>query len=264
MRGGFFVSLPASVSVVIALFALTGYEVTNATAGPRLLGRLAAAIIELDRWLPAHAQDLQLAAGERPQARVRPELPVAVSLPADRVATADAAALARLITAAAGEALYRDGVAAFQTADGSPASLSATEPARWAVAGLNEDAHGFWRATLILSLVGLLAVVAALLLGGRSLFPPFAAGGLVAALGALVVWLGAAAVSGVPGSAADREIVLILRDGAWIGVRNAAAVAAAGAAMLVLSSALGRQEERTRQRGWRASSSPPPDTPFQR
>src|SRR5262245_66139749 len=116
---------------VVVLFALTGYQVTGETAAPRLLGRLSAVMIELERWLPAHHHDLQVLANDKPQATLRiEELPIEVGLPAGLVMNADYGELEQLLVAGMADSLYRNGDGAFRTESGS---LSVTEPVRWTV-----------------------------------------------------------------------------------------------------------------------------------
>jgi len=233
MRGGA-AGLLAALATAIALFALAGYQVTSATAAERLLGRLAAALVEIDRWLPAHREDIDLLARAVPEGTVDlDDLPVDVALPAAGVIDAEEAALRDRIVALMGEALYSDGKDAFRGEEGA-ASLGVDEPARWTATLLSAGAHRFWQAALPLTLLVLLALVASLLHGGRSPLLPLTIGAGVAAACSLAVWLLAEAGETALDSAIDREIVLILRDGAWIGLRNAAAVAAAGLAIRAL------------------------------
>src|SRR3990170_9002882 len=166
MRGGA-ANFLAVLTTAVALFALAGYQVTGETAATRLLGRLGAALIEIDRWLPAHREDIDLLARDRPEGSVRlADLPIEVTLPASAVIDAEAAALRERIVAAMGEALYRDGRDAFVGEDGD-ANLAVDEPVRWTASLLSRGAHGFWQAALALSLLALVAVVASFLMGGR-------------------------------------------------------------------------------------------------
>src|SRR6202008_3160436 len=51
---------------IVFLFSLTGFQVTSEPAATRLLGRIGASLIEIDRWFPAHQEELQLRAEDRP------------------------------------------------------------------------------------------------------------------------------------------------------------------------------------------------------
>ena len=117
-------TLLTTILTVVALFALTGWQVTSETAATRLLGRLGAAIIEIDRWLPAHQEDIELVARDR-ERRCRPG-----PRPADRgdppsslVIDAEEARLRTLITEEMGRKLYEDGNSAFRDNDGEEPSL---------------------------------------------------------------------------------------------------------------------------------------------
>ncbi len=246
------------VTTVILLFSLSGYQVTSETASGRLLGRLAAAVIELDRWLPAHDEDLRLLAAEARGGSVRPAgLPVPIALPADAVAASDAKGLRAMIVEATGAALRRDGLAAFRDDAGAGGSLG-VEPVRWTVALLGESAHAFWGAALLLSVVALVGFAAALLLEGRPLLGPLALGGGLAAAAAFAAWLLALAADQAFASAIDSEIALILRNGAWIGLRNGLAVGGAGLALLLL---LGSRHEREAANRPLPASTAPPEAP---
>lgn len=238
MRGGFAGVLTAVVTV-LALFCLAGYQVTGATAGERFLGRIGAALVELDLWLPAHRQDIQLLAKDRPdEAVVVDDLPVrGVVLPPEEARSADDETLKRLLRGSMGGSLYREGAAGLSDHDGQ-SHLSITEPVRWSVALLSAGMHGFWRAAVVLAALVLLALCAVMLTLQQ---PPAAAvlwGALAAAACSLAVWLLARGAGSAFDGALDREIALVVRDGAWLGLRNALAVAAVAASLLFLSRAL--------------------------
>lgn len=233
MRSGL-LSLLVAAATAAALFALAGYQVTGETAAVRLLGRLAAALVEVDRWLPAHREDIDLLArGEPDRTVVLNDLPVPVALPAADVIDADETALRDRIVGSMGEALYRDGSGAFR-AEAGGARLSVAEPTRWTATLLSRGAHAFWLAALVLTLLTALALAAVFLQGGRSPLLPLTAGAVFAAACSLAVWLLAQAAEPSLAAPVDREVALILRDGAWLGLRNAAAVAAAGLAVRAL------------------------------
>lgn len=259
MRGGPSGVL-AALTTAVVLFSLAGHQVTSATAGPRFLGRLGAALIEVDRWLPAHREDIDLLARDKPASVVQlRDLPVDVRLPAVSLIDADDAVLRRLIVAEMGRILYEDRTAAFRDESGQKGSLGIGEPVRWTVTLLGSGVHGFWQAALPISLLMLVAFVAAVMLGGRSPLPPLIVGAGIAALCSFGVWLLAQAGSGAFSSPVDKEIMLILRDGAWIGVRNGVAVAVIGVTLVFLSSLIARQRQEDAWRG--KPTSPPPDAP---
>jgi hypothetical protein len=226
----------------VALFALTGYQVTAETAATRLLGRLGAALIEVDRWLPEHREDIQLMARDRPEATMRPnDLPLDIVLSsADVIAAPDDPGLRRLMLRVMGETLYRRGLGAFQDSDGERRRPGIDEPLRWSVAFLTASTHGFWRAALPISVLLLLAPVAGVLLAGRLPLTQIAFGGGFSAAACLAWWFIAEAGSGLFAGAVDREIMLVVRDGAWIGLRNSLAVAVAAGGVVALLSIMAR------------------------
>jgi hypothetical protein len=66
----------------------------------------------------------------------------------------------------------------------------------------------------------------------RSPLMPMAAGAGIAVVAAFLAWLVARAIGSSFDSAVDQEVVLILHDGAWLGLRNSLA---AGAILLALA-----------------------------
>jgi len=226
------------VALMTALFllAFSGYQVTGETAGPRLLGRLAASLVELDRWVPTHREDMQLLARDRPDENVLiDDLPVDVLLPSASVlAVGDRdQELSDLLRDAMGRRLYTEGRGVLQDEEGGT-HLGVTEPVRWTVTLLSASTHGTWRLALIATgLVTLLLVVSSAM-SKRSPLPHLLAGAGVAAVVSFLGWLIAGSIGSLFASSVDKEIVLILRDGAWLGLRNSLAVAAILLALLFL------------------------------
>jgi hypothetical protein len=235
VRGGL-PTLLIAVFTAIALFALAGYQVTGETAGSRLLGRLAASLVELDRWVPAHREDIELLARDKQQGFISlNDLPVEVNLPAFVAVDTDDATLSDAITRIMGGRLYNEGTSAFRDAQGESRSLSAAEPVRWVTGLLNKGMHGFWTAVLVLALLVLLGLCASALMGGRLPLVPLGAGAALAAVFSAAAWIAAQFASGVFDSPVDKEIMLILRDGAFIGLRDSLAICAVvGALIFVL------------------------------
>jgi hypothetical protein len=244
MRGSFFLGLLTALATTATLFALTGYQITSEQAATRLLGRLAAALVEIDRWLPAHQEDLKLLARDRPQGSIpAADLPIAISLPAGEVAEADEAQLRALIVRVAGDALYADGTEALRDIEGNPASLGIDEPVRWTTGLLSKGMHSLWQIVLLICVLVLLLLAGAVFVNDRRPFLPIAAGGFIGAAGSFAAWIGAVLIAPAFEGAIDREIMLIARDGAWVGLRNSLAVAIAAIAILVIVNAL-RHERR--------------------
>jgi hypothetical protein len=115
--------------------------------------------------------------------------------------------------------------------------------------------HSVWQAVLPITVLLLLAPVAGVLLAGRSPLMPLAIGAGLAAAASLSVWFLADTASGAFEGAVDKETMLILRDGAWIGLRNSLAVTVTGAGLMVLISIMGKP--RVPQRAWRTPAPTP-------
>jgi hypothetical protein len=138
---------------------------------------------------------------------------------------------------------------------------------------LTRGAHSFWTATLGIGVLVLLAFGASVLQSGRSLRAVIAVGAGIALAAAVAVWLLAGAASTGFSSPLDREVALIVRDGAWIGARNAFAVLAAAVGLLVLVRSIeGERREFSSAGAWPApatsgrgigqdSTAVPPDVP---
>ncbi len=227
-----------TVLTVVALFALTGWQVTGEMASTRLLGRLGASIIEIDRWLPAHEEDIKLVArdGESGGVMLVRDIPIEVRLPSALVIEADQSTLRTLITREMGRKLYEDGTGAFRDDEGETASLGINEPVRWTVTLLGSGMHGFWLAAMALTLLLVLAAAAAAMSTGGNPVHSIALGALIGAVASLAFWGLMSLADSAVSSAADREIVLILRDGAWMGVRNCGGVAFASGILAFLMS----------------------------
>jgi hypothetical protein len=205
---------------IVTLAALSGYQVTSETSSVRLLGRLGAALIEIDRWLPAHRHDIELLARDRPdQPLVLTELPIQVPIPAQTALEAPTPVLEATIVEAMGRKLYQDGYGAVQDEQGD-SHLSLTEPLRWAIDTLDSSAHSFWRVAMAVSGLSLLAICLAHLWVRHSPLPGLAIGSVAAAVFALVAWLVVSVVSPTGGGALDQEIAKVARDGLWLGLRN--------------------------------------------
>lgn len=248
-------SLLTTILTVVALFALTGWQVTSETASTRLLGRLGAAIVEIDRWLPSHQEDIQLVARDREEGTVLiRDLPIEVTLPAVVVVNADEPQLRALITEEMGRQLYEDGNSAFRDSEGAPASLGINEPVRWTVTLLGPGMHGFWLAVMALTLLLALAAAASMMTTGEMPMNSIAIGAVIGIIASFGFWLLMQLAEGMASSAADREIILILQDGAKLGMRSCGGVAIPAAVLALLMSF-------AHSRGPRTQYNPIPPTP---
>ena len=213
----------------LTLFCLTGYQVTNETSGVRLLGRLGAALIELDRWLPAHQDDIELLARDRgDQPVVLTDLPIDVAIPSSAALSAPAPVLKATITEAMGHRLYDEGYGVIQDDQGQ-SHLGITEPLRWAIDMLDSSAHGFWTIGIAITGLALLVICLGHFWARQSPLPGLAVGSAVTAILALAAWLLVSFLgSRVSSGGLDEEIARVARDGVWIGLRNSIAATAIG------------------------------------
>ena len=228
---------------IATLVSLTGYQVTSETSAVRLLGRLGAALIEIDRWLPAHRDDIELLARDRPNEPLALSgLPIEVAIPASAALDATPV-IEATITEAMGRKLYEDGYGAIQDEQGAT-HLGLTEPLRWAIDSLDSSAHGMWRIAAAITALSLLAICLAHLWTRQSPLPGLAAGSAIAAVLALVTWLAVTALDSSVSGAIDEEIAKVARDGVWIGLRNSLAATAIGlGALYVYNSLVGPRHE---------------------
>ncbi|HLF08287.1 MAG TPA: hypothetical protein VI789_02930 [Dehalococcoidia bacterium] len=249
-------SLIAAFLTALALFALAGFQVTSHQAATRLLGRQGAALIEIDRWLPAHRDDLDLIARDRPESVVAlRDVPLNIVLPSTQVIDVDNRVLRATIVRAMGERLYTEGTDAFRNREGLPQKPGYDDPLRWSVSLLGESAHGFWKAALAVIALALLASIGGVLLKGASPLTPLAIGAGFAAVMSLLVWMLTDAIHSSLSAPVDQEIVLALHDGAWIGLRNGLAVAVVMAGMHILLASFSN-----RDRPWGSETWDLPDT----
>jgi hypothetical protein len=227
-----------TVLTLFVLFALAGFQVTGATAATRLLGRLGSALIEVDRWLPAHREELELRARERPQGFIQPgDIPVVTTLPSSQILDAPDQLQDRLVTAM-GSSLYENGTDALQGSSG-PVKLSEEEPVRLATNLLSKDAHRKWTAALIVGTILLAGLCLDFLRAGRTPLPALLLGATLASIGAGGGLLMATAAGTVLDSGVDKEVMRIARDGAWLGLRDSLAVAVACFGLLLISRTAG-------------------------
>jgi hypothetical protein len=233
-------SLAVALMTALLLFSFSGYQLTGETAGTRLLGRLASSLVELERWVPTHRDDMQLLARDRPGENVLiDDLPIDVLLPSEAVVAVgeDDTALTLLLRESMGRRLYAEGHGALQDEEGGT-HLGVTEPVRWTISLLDSGTHATWRLALMASALLTAVFAASFLVTRRSPLASMAAGAGIAVVVAFLAWLAARVIGSSFDSALDREIALILRDGAWLGLRNSLAAAAILLALLYLYNAL--------------------------
>jgi hypothetical protein len=228
--------LAVALMTALVLLAFSGYQVTGETAGPRLLGRLAASLVELDRWVPTHRDDIQLVARDRPDENVLiDDMPVDVLVPSAAVLAAGDRDqdLSGLLRDAMGRSLYTEGRSVLRD-DQGVTHLGVTEPVRWTVTLLSAHTHGTWRLALIATTLVTLLLASSFILSRRSPLPYLLAGAGLAIVVSFLAWLLARSAGSLVASSVDKEILLILRDGAWLGLRDSLAVGAILLALLFL------------------------------
>ncbi len=231
-------SLLVAFLTIVTLVCLTGFQVTNETSSTRLLGRLGSALIELDRWLPAHKDDIELQARDRPdQPVVLTELPINAAIPATAALDAPEPVLKATIRQALGEKLYDDGYNAIHD-DAGTSHLSVTEPLRWAIGMLDSSAHSFWQIAVVVSGLALLAICVGHFWVRQSPLPGFTIGSAIAAILALIAWLVVTLIGSSMSGALNEELARVARDGVWIGLRDSIAAAAIGVGGLYAYSSL--------------------------
>ncbi|HWC28784.1 MAG TPA: hypothetical protein VG845_01770, partial [Dehalococcoidia bacterium] len=173
-------------------------------------------------------------ARDRPQESVLiNDLPVDVVVPSTAVLDANNEEVRDLLRRAMGRRLYEEGSGVLQDEEGGT-HLPVTEPVRWTVTLLGSGMNTLWLIVTLLAGIATLALLASLGFARRSPTLPVLFGALAASIGSVIVWVLAEFGSSTFDGAVDREIMLILRDGAWLGLRNALAVAVMSVAALYL------------------------------
>jgi hypothetical protein len=219
---------------IVFLFSLTGFQITSHTAATRLLGRLGASLIEVDRWLPAHQEELQVRADDRPSGTVPLSgVPIDAEIQSSKVRGADANVLRDRVVEAMGEALYTKGTDAFRS-DVGAVNLSVEEPVKWATQLLQRDMHDYWLPPLAFAGIIIAGLCLDFIRVGRSPLSSILVGSLMATFFAAAGWIFATLANGVLESGVDKEVLNVARDGAFMGLRNSVTVGAAATALMLV------------------------------
>ena len=233
MRGvipSFFVTL----LTIVFLFSLTGFQITSHTAAPRLLGRLGASLIEVDRWLPAHQEELQVRADDRPSGTVPLSgVPIDAEIQSSKVRGAQPNDLRDRVVEAMGEALYNKGTDAFRS-DAGAVNLSVEEPVKWATQLLERDMHDYWLPPMAFAGIIIAGLCLDFIRMGRSPLSSILVGALMATFFASAAWIFATLAGGVLESGVDKEVIRVAKDGAFMGLRNSVTVGAAATALMLV------------------------------
>lgn len=242
-------SLLVASTLFFTLGALTGLQATGSIAGPRLLGRLAAALFELDRWTPAHIEDIQAAARGRIRGPVEVTgLPVRVAVPLNAASDGDADSLQEALASAAGRELYEHGQDAFLDGEDAAGGLAVTDPVRWAIGLLEREDHQWWKIAAAVGVIGVMLSTGLVLLaspaGVTSLLGATLVGGLGFAMASLAGWLLMQLAADAATSPMNKELASIAGDCAWLGFRLGAATGLAGLALLLMLQLFGQQSRR--------------------
>jgi hypothetical protein len=231
---GVIASFFTTLLTIVFLFSLTGYQITSEQAATRLLGRLGASLIEIDRWLPSHLEELQLRAEDRPNGSVPlAGVPVAAEIPSSKVRGATPGQLHDRVIEAMGQALYKDGTDALRD-DNGPVDLSVEEPVRWATQALEEDMHSIWLPPMAFSGIVLAGLCLDFMRMGRSPLSSILVGAFMATFFAAAAWVLATLGGSVMESGVDKEVMQVARDGAFMGLRNSVTMGAAATALMLV------------------------------
>jgi hypothetical protein len=219
---------------IIFLFSLTGFQITSHTAATRLLGRLGASLIEVDRWLPMHQEELQVRADDRPTGAVPLSgVPIDAEIMSSKVRGADSNVLRDRVVEAMGEALYTKGTDAFRS-DAGAVNLSVEEPVKWATQLLQRDMHDYWLPPMAFAGIIIAGLCLDFIRVGRSPLSSILVGSLMATFFAAAGWIFATLANGVLESGVDKEVLNVARDGAFMGLRNSVTVGAAATALMLV------------------------------
>ena len=233
MRGvipSFFITL----LTIVFLFSLTGFQITNHTAATRLLGRIGASLIEVDRWLPSHVEELQARADDRPNGTVQlGGVPIDAEIASSKVRGAPPDVLRDRVVQAMGEAMYTKGTDAFRSESGVT-KLSVEEPVKWATQLLEEDVHDYWLPPMAFSGIIIAGLCLDFLRMSRSPLSAILVGALMATFFAAAGWILATLAEGILESGVDKEVMRVARDGAFMGLRNSVTVGAAATALMLV------------------------------
>jgi hypothetical protein len=239
------------MATLVLVFSLAGFLWSGPTAGPRLQGRLAAAAIEIDRWLPAHEEDIRANARERPRASIEVnDLPIAVSIDSLAAESQDIGKLKGALVAAMGQRLYDEGRSAYN----GGGSISVAEPSRWPMDLLRPGPHHALQYLTLLFLAvcilgATLSAIGARGAPGAAVLRPVAFGAgaaLFLAIGLWVLFRGGALLTE---PTITGESLLVLRDFAAIAIRIAFAVCLGAGAILVLMNLTSSQPDLPAARG---------------
>ena len=231
---GVLASFFTTLLTIVFLFSLTGFQITSEQAATRLLGRLGASLIEIDRWLPAHQEELQLRAEDRPNGAVPlAGVPVAAEIPSSRVLGAPPEVLRDRVIEAMGLALYNNGTDALRDEKG-PVELSIEEPVRWAIDALQRDMNSIWLPPMAFSGIVLAGLCLDFMRMGRSPLSSILVGAFTATFFAAAAWILATLGAGIMESGVDKEVMQVAKDGAFMGLRNSVTMGAAATALMLV------------------------------
>lgn len=232
-------TLPATLlglATFFLVFSLAFFLWTGSTAGPRLQGRLAAIAIEIDRWLPAHRDDIEASARERPRVAIQvTDLPLDASVPASVVLDDQGSGLRAALVASMGETLYQRGRAAFH----GGGSIALTEPSRWLMDIVRPSVHHAWAFVVLLNialliLLGTLNAISTTATPLSAILRPVAFGSGAALLTSIALWIAWRGGTLLVGPTITGESLLVLRDYAAISIRIGFGLCLGAGAILLL------------------------------
>jgi hypothetical protein len=160
-------------------------------------------------------------------------VPIDAEIPSSKVQGAPPHVLRDRVVEAMGEALYTKGTDAFRSEAGV-AKLSVEEPVKWATRLLERDMHDYWLPPLAFSGIIIAGLCLDFIRMGRSPLSSILVGALMATFFAAAAWILATLADSVLESGIDKEVMLVARDGAFMGLRNSVVVGAAATALMLV------------------------------
>ena len=105
---------------------------------------------------------------------------------------------------------------------------------RWAVKLLERDVHHYWLPPMAFAGIIIAGLCLDFLIIGRSPLSSILVGALMATLFVAAAWISATLAGSALESGVDKEVMLVARDGAFMGLRSSITVGAAATALMLV------------------------------